>query len=114
MPHVLHRRLELGQDEGAAAQEAPELEHPAPGRPEEQVVIEEAGVDRLLQEELIPRDIPIHEHNGDSLLVEHTWPFIGVGHLERGRAGHIAVDDEIVGIRARAAEEGVDRQSRFA
>jgi hypothetical protein len=25
MPHVLHRRLELGQDEGAAAQEAFEL-----------------------------------------------------------------------------------------
>jgi hypothetical protein len=56
MPHVLHRRLELGQDEGAAAQEAPELEHPAPRGPDEQVVIEEAGVDRLLQEELIAPD----------------------------------------------------------
>jgi hypothetical protein len=91
MPHVVHRRLELGQDEGAAAQEAPELEHPAPRGPEEQVVIEEAGVDRLLQEELITGHAgAVHEDERDALFVEHLWPFIGVGHHHLGRARHIA------------------------
>src|SRR5262249_10804763 len=45
-----HAGLAADAVEGTA-QEAPELEHAASGRPKEQVVIEEAGIDRLLQEE---------------------------------------------------------------
>ena len=49
MPEVLCGRLELRQYEGALAQEALQLEHPAPRGPEEQVVIEQARVDGLVQ-----------------------------------------------------------------
>jgi hypothetical protein len=44
MPHVLRGGDELRQDEGAGAEEALEREHAAPCRPEEQIVVEEAGV----------------------------------------------------------------------
>jgi hypothetical protein len=94
MPDVLARGDELRQHEGPLAEEAPQLEHAAPRRPEEQIVIEEAGIDGIAQEELVAMHVPIHDDDRNAGRIEHAGAGVGVVHLDLGLARHIAVDDE--------------------
>jgi hypothetical protein len=85
-PQVLRRRLELRQQKGLSTQEASEFEHPASRRPEEQVVIEESGVDRVLEEELVAACVAADIDDRNPLLVEHPEALVGVVHLDLGLA----------------------------
>jgi hypothetical protein len=114
MPDVLARGNELRQHEGPWADKASELEDTASGRPEEQVVIEEAGVDGIRQKEGVSFDVrSVHIDDRDAVLVEHARPGIGVVDLELGGAGDIAVDDELIGGRVGPTQEGVDGKGRL-
>ncbi len=75
MPDVLRRGDELRQEQRAATHEASQLEDAAVGLPEEQIVIEEAGVDRLGQEEGVALDVAVDEHHRNAVGVEHAWPW---------------------------------------
>jgi hypothetical protein len=114
VPHVLHRCLELRQHEGACPEEASELEDAASRGPEEQVVIEEAGVDRLRQEEGVALHVAADINHRNAVGVEHAGPSVGVVHLDLGLARDIAVDDENIRLRPRLAQEGIDRELGLA
>ena len=113
MPHVLRRSDQLRQHEGLSTQEALKLEDAASGRLEEQVVIEEAGVDRLRKEEGVGLHVvAVGIDHGDAFGVEHPEPRVGVVHLHAGLAADIAVDDESVSRRAGPAQKRVDGKRR--
>src|SRR6266508_3326167 len=109
MPDILARGDELRQHESPWADKAPELEDAAARRPEEQIVIEEAGIDRVAEEELIALwRRAVHKDDRDAFLVEHAGPGVGVVHLDLGGAGYGPIDDELVSGRIRPTEEGID------
>lgn len=114
MPEVLRGGGELRQHEGARAEERAQLEDAAARRPEKQIVVEEAGVDRLRQEERVGLHVAIGEHHRDAARIEHAGSEIEIVDRKRGPARDIAVDDEIVRLRARPAEESVDGEPRVA
>ena len=66
---VLHGRDEMRQMvRAAAAGKAPQLEIAASRRHEEEIVVDEARIDRLRQEEGIAVDVAVHIDNGNALL----------------------------------------------
>jgi hypothetical protein len=94
MPHVLRRGDQLRQHQGAGTEEALELEHAAPGRPEEQIVVEEAGVDGLIEKERVALHVAIHKDDRNAHGIEHAGPVIDVVHRDQRLAAHIAVYGE--------------------
>ena len=111
MPHVLSRGDELRQDEGAFAQKALQFEDATSRGREEQVVVEQAGVDRLREGKRITLDIAVDVNDGDARLVEYAGPDIGVIDVNQCLAAHVAVDGKGVGLGSRTSEKGIDSKS---
>jgi hypothetical protein len=62
------------------ADKASELEDATSCRPEEQVVVEESGVDGIRQKEGVSFDVrSVHIDDRDALLVEHAGPGVCAG-----------------------------------
>jgi hypothetical protein len=114
VPHVLHRCLELRQHEGAWAEEASQFKDAASRRPEEQIVIEEAGVDGIAEEEGIALHVAADINHWDAVRVEYARPWVDVVYLDLGLARDITVDDENVRLGSRLAQEGIDGKRRLA
>src|SRR5680860_851508 len=93
MPDVLRRRDQLRQQIRAGAGEALEAPEARPGRREEQIVIEEAGVDRLIELEGVRvRRGAVDGHDTHANRIEHAGPGIEIVDGDRGHARHIAFD----------------------
>src|SRR5689334_4644845 len=114
MPQILRCCLDLGQQQGVRAQEALELENAASGRWVEQVVIEESGVDRLIEEEFVALGIAVDVDDRDTLLIEGAGSTIDVVDLDQRLSGHITVDREAIGGGTRLSEKRVDGKGRVA
>lgn len=115
MPDVLRRRHELRQQISAAAGEAAQFPEAASRGGKEQIVIEEAGIDGLVQLKgvRVGRG-PGDGHHAHARRIEHAGPVIRIDDLDRGDARHVALDGEGIGPRTRPAEKSVDRQPRIA
>ena len=116
MPDVLRRRHQLRQQQCARTRIALQAPEARACRREEQIVIEEARVDRLRERERVRvRRRAGHGDHADAARIEHTESRVGVVHRHRGDARNIAFDDEHVGRGVvRSAEEGIDCQHRVA
>jgi len=98
MPDVLGGGHQLRQQERARAGEASQLPEATIGRNEEQIIVEEAGVDGLRQLEVrLARRRTVHEDDRDAGGIEGARPEIGVVDGDSRGAGHIALDGESVG-----------------
>ena len=116
MPDILGRRQQLRQDIGAPARKAPELPVAGARRGEEQIVIEEACIDRAVPQHEVARIgcLAVHEHHRNALAVEGAGPRIGVVHDHLRHARDIALDGEHVGLRAWTAQERIDAKQAAA
>jgi hypothetical protein len=113
MPQVLHRSGELRQHEGILCEPTPEFEHIGVAGLEEEIVAEEACIDRsALEEEVLWPDRARNLDNRDALLGEGPAAGTGVLHADRGVPINVALNHEKVGLRAGRPEIGVD--SEFA
>lgn len=114
MERVVGHRDQVRQDVAAAAGVVLQLEEAAARRFEEQIVLEEAGVDRQADKEVGLVHAAFDEHHGNAHGIEPRRRRVGVVHGDAGAAGRGAVDDQQVGGRAGPAEKRIDRQRGVA
>src|SRR6476469_1748509 len=101
MPEILHRRGELWQHEGVLIKRAAELEYVGIARLEEEIVAEEAGIDRpTLKDKVLRPDRPGPFDHRNPSLVKGTSAGADVVQANRGFALDITVDHQKVSLRA--------------